>query len=172
MRVNDTKILKAQEISPCKINELGIWFTKRLSTEKKRNDMPLITLEPRYSVKIGEIDSQHQRLINMMNEMNDAMVKGKGKEVLGPIIDGMISYTKTHFSIEESLFDKYNYPDAPAHKGQHVSFVEKVTEFRENYLKNQLSLTINVMNFLGEWWVKAPSVAPTRNIPTFSINSG
>jgi hemerythrin len=119
----------------------------------KGDRMPLITWNPSYSVKIGEIDSQHQKLIAMMNEMNDAMAKGKGKEVLGPIIDGMISYTKAHFSKEEGLFDKYDYPDAPAHKEQHVAFVKKVTEFRENYLKNQLSLTINVMNFLGDWWV-------------------
>lgn len=115
--------------------------------------MALINWNPSYSVKIGEIDTQHQKLITMMNDMNEAMAKGKGKDVVGPIIDGMISYTKIHFSKEEMLFDKHNYPDAPGHKQQHAAFVKKVTEFRDSYQKNQLSLTVNVMNFLADWWV-------------------
>lgn len=115
--------------------------------------MALIDWNPSYSVKIGEIDTQHQKLIAMMNDLNEAMSKGKGKAVVGPIIDGMVAYTKVHFLKEEALFDKHGYPDAPAHKQQHVTFVKKVTEFRNNYEKNQLSLTVDIMKFLADWWV-------------------
>ena len=56
--------------------------------------MALIQWSPDYSVKVGEIDQQHQKLITMINELNDAMLKGKGKEILSKIIDGLISYTQ------------------------------------------------------------------------------
>jgi hemerythrin len=116
--------------------------------------MPLIQWNPSYSVKVGEIDSQHQKLIVMINELNDAMLKGKGKDILSPIIDGLIAYTQVHFSKEELLFDKYQYPDAAAHKAEHVAFVKKVSDFRDGFRKGQMNLTINIMDFLSDWLVK------------------
>jgi hemerythrin len=116
--------------------------------------MPLIQWNPSYSVKIGEIDTQHQKLITMINELNDAMLKGKAKEILSPLIDGLIAYTQVHFSKEEMLFDKYKYPDAPAHKEEHAAFVKKVSEFREGFKKGNMSLTINIMDFLSNWLTK------------------
>ena len=116
--------------------------------------MALINWNPSYSVKIGEIDSQHQKLITMINELNDAMLKGKAKDILSPLIDGLIAYTQVHFSKEEMLFDKYKYPDAPAHKEEHAAFVKKVTEFREGFKKGAMNLTINIMDFLSDWLTK------------------
>lgn len=116
--------------------------------------MPLIQWNPSYSVKIGEIDTQHQKLITMINELNDAMLKGKAKEILSPLIDGLIAYTQVHFSKEEMLFDKYKYPDAPAHKEEHAAFVKKVSEFREGFKKGNMSLTISIMDFLSNWLTK------------------
>lgn len=116
--------------------------------------MALIQWSPEYSVKVGEIDQQHQKLITMINELNDAMLRGKGKEVLARIIDGLIAYTQAHFSKEELYFDKYKYPDAIAHKEEHKAFVKKVTEFREAFQKNSMNLTINVMDFLSDWLKK------------------
>lgn len=116
--------------------------------------MPLIQWSNEYSVKVGEIDQQHQKLIVMINDLNDAMLQGKGKEVLSKIIDGLIAYTQAHFSKEELYFDKYKYPDAAAHKEEHAAFVKKVSEFRESFKKNSMNLTINVMDFLSDWLKK------------------
>ncbi len=116
--------------------------------------MPLIQWSPSYSVKIGEIDTQHQKLITMINELNDAMLKGKAKDILSPLIDGLIAYTQVHFSKEEMLFDKYKYPDTAAHKEEHAAFVKKVSEFREGFKKGNMSLTINIMDFLSNWLTK------------------
>lgn len=116
--------------------------------------MPLIQWNSGYSVKVGEIDQQHQKLINMINELNDAMTKGKGNEILGKIIDGLIAYTQAHFSKEEILFDKLNYPDAAAHKAEHAAFVKKVSDFRDGFQKKQMSVTISVIDFLSDWLTK------------------
>ena len=50
------------------------------------------------SVNIAEIDSQHQRLVKMINELNDAMRVGKSRDVLGKIVTGLIAYVRVHFS--------------------------------------------------------------------------
>jgi hemerythrin len=63
----------------------------------KETVMALITWNDSLSVKVAEIDEQHKKLIAMINELNDAMRLGKGKDVLGKIVNGLVTYTTTHF---------------------------------------------------------------------------
>lgn len=116
--------------------------------------MPIIDWSESYSVKIAEIDRQHQKLIAMINDLNDAMKEGKGKNVLGKIISGLASYTKTHFKTEERYFDRYNYPGTETHKKEHEKFVQTVRNFQQEFENGQIMLTIDVMSFLSDWLVK------------------
>ena len=116
--------------------------------------MPLIQWNQSYSVKVSESDTQHKKLIDMINELNDAMAKGKGREVLGSILDALILYTQTHFAMEERYFDQFKYPDTADHKAQHAAFVKKVKDFRYGFANNKLNVTIEIMDFLSDWLVK------------------
>jgi hemerythrin len=116
--------------------------------------MPLIDWSAELSVNVAEIDKQHQKLIGMINALNGAMRPGKGKDVLGGIIDELIEYTKAHFSMEERYFDEFMYPGAHAHKREHLEFVKKVSEFRSNFQQGKLGLSIEVMDFLSDWLKK------------------
>ena len=113
--------------------------------------MALIQWNAGLSVGIVEIDRQHQRLVEMINDLNDAMKQGKGKDVLGKIINGLTNYTGTHFRIEEKYFDQFRYPDANNHKKAHLDFTKKVTEFKDGFDKGNISLSIEIMNFLSNW---------------------
>jgi hemerythrin len=113
--------------------------------------MALINWSDSLSVNVKEIDLQHRKLIDMINELNEAMRVGKGKESLGKILNGLISYTATHFKQEERYFDKYGYPDTVNHKKEHVAFVKKVTDFKDGFENNNLAVTMEVMNFLSDW---------------------
>ena len=113
--------------------------------------MALINWSDSLSVNVNEIDLQHRKLIDMINELNEAMKIGKGKDSLGKIINGLISYTATHFKTEEQFFDKFGYPDTVNHKKEHVAFVKKVTDFQDGFEKKNLAVTMEVMNFLSDW---------------------
>lgn len=113
--------------------------------------MALINWDESLSVNVEEIDLQHKGLIAMINELNDAMRTGKGKEVTGKTVNNLIKYTVTHFKTEEDLFAKFNYPDAEKHKKEHAAFVKKVLEFKDGLEKGKLTLTMEVMSFLSDW---------------------
>ena len=115
--------------------------------------MALITWSPDYSVGNEEIDSQHKKLIEIINTLHDGMKAGKGKVILGDILDELTNYTGFHFAVEEKLFEKYNYPDTITHKQAHADMVERVLEFREGYVKGSSLLTLEIMNFLRDWLV-------------------
>jgi hemerythrin len=114
----------------------------------------MVTWNNNLSVNVVEIDMQHKRLVEMINELYEAMKIGKGKDVTGKILNGLISYTATHFTTEEKYFTKFGYPDTVNHKKEHAAFVKKVNDFKEGFETGKLSLTIEVMNFLSEWLFK------------------
>jgi hemerythrin len=87
----------------------------------------------------------------MLNELSDAMTQGKGKDILGKILDGLISYTVIHFKTEEQYFERYKYSETTTHKKEHAAFVKKVSEFKEGFAKGQLSVTSEVLYFLRDW---------------------
>jgi len=87
----------------------------------------------------------------MINDLDDAMRQGKGKEVLGKIISGLFTYAGTHFKTEENYFDRYNYPEANPHRKEHEDFTRKVAEFKHKFDTTKITLSIEVMNFLSDW---------------------
>ena len=113
--------------------------------------MSLIRWNNSFSVNVAEVDRQHQKLILMINDLTDAMKSGKGKDVLGKILDGLISYTASHFKMEEQYFKELRYPHAGEHKKEHVDFVKKVLEFKEDFDSGKATVSVNMLQFLSRW---------------------
>ncbi len=113
--------------------------------------MALITWENSYSVKIKNIDSQHQKLFALINELYEAMNQGKGRDAAGKILDELVNYTKTHFAYEEQLLKSNNYVNFTAHKAEHDIFTAKVVEFQKQYNEGKALLALPLMNFLKDW---------------------
>jgi hemerythrin len=116
--------------------------------------MTLITWTDSFSVKVSEIDKQHKKLIDMINNLHEAMKEGKSKEVMGDILKSLLSYTETHFKLEEKYFDLYNYPAKENHKAKHKQFIDTVTKFKNDFDSGKTTLSLEVMNFQKDWWTK------------------
>ena len=65
------------------------------------------------SVNIEEIDSQHQDLITLINDVFKAVEIGKGDDILGEALSELIEFTKIHFATEVRLMKIHDYPDLP-----------------------------------------------------------
>ena len=116
--------------------------------------MALMEWSPALSVNVKQFDDQHKKLVKMVNDLHDAMKVGKGSEVLGKILDGLISYTTSHFADEERLMGTHAYPVIAAHKAEHEKLVKQVLELQQKFKGGQPILTNTVMIFLKEWLVK------------------
>ena len=113
--------------------------------------MALVIWKELYSVNITEIDNQHKKLIELINNLHAAIITGKGKEVLSQILSDLVDYTLTHFATEEKYFDQFDYPESEIHKKQHIDIVEQVAALTKKYELGEKVLTIDVMNFLRDW---------------------
>jgi hemerythrin len=110
------------------------------------------------SLKLGiaVVDRQHERLVGIINRLHEATMEGRGTDVIGEIMDELIIYTATHFSMEEKYFDQFDYPDAEEHKREHEALIEKVAAFANDFEKAPRSarsaLAKELLQFLQLWW--------------------
>ncbi len=113
--------------------------------------MPLFQWSQNLSVNIAEIDKQHRKLVDLINLLYDSMKEGKGKEVVGKILNDLTDYTVHHFSTEERLFEKYAYPEYARHKKDHEDLTKQVIDIKGKFMAGKTVLTMEVMNFLKDW---------------------
>lgn len=113
--------------------------------------MSLISWTPNLSVNVPAIDEQHKRLVQMINDLHDAMGKGKGKEVLSPLLSKLIDYTVVHFQSEEAFMRKCGFPGVAQHQLLHQELTEKVKKLKARFETGELLITMDTMNFLKDW---------------------
>ena len=128
--------------------------------------MKIIEWEERFSVGIRDIDDQHRVLVEILDELYNAMLKAKGNEVIETTLEKVIQYTKTHFSTEELLFKKYGYPEEKAHKEEHDAMLKKVAAFQRDF-KNGKFICVDLMHFLKKWFVEHLQTTDYRYVKFF-----
>lgn len=113
--------------------------------------MSLLVWGPNLRVGITLIDQQHERLVALINALNDTMGAGKSRSVLAGILDELISYTNTHFASEEDLMRQHAYGDAPSHKSEHSQLLAKVADFKQQFDSGNTKIAGSLLTFLCDW---------------------
>ena len=113
--------------------------------------MALINWDNSLSVGVSQSDAEHKVLIQYINDLNDAMKQGKGKEEVVTVIDKLANYTATHFRMEERYFAQFNYDKQDEHKKLHADFEKKIADFKYDVQNGKLGTSIEVLNFLVSW---------------------
>ncbi len=103
------------------------------------------------SVNVKEIDGQHKRIIDMLNNLHE--IKGDSKEQIIRVISDLADYAWVHFKTEEDYFDKFNYEEKNSHKMAHQFFVEKVIEFQNNVENDEVDLVSEITEFGKNWLI-------------------
>jgi len=111
----------------------------------------LIEWSDQLSVGIQEIDEQHKVLVELLNQLHDAILHHHGAEATGLILDRLCEYTKIHFAVEESLLRILNYPDYEEHKEHHEQLLAQVMELRSKMESGDHSISFELLHFLKKW---------------------
>jgi methyl-accepting chemotaxis protein len=99
------------------------------------------------------IDADHKMLVRYVNELNQAMIEGKGRDVVADVLNKLVQYTRDHFAREEVIWREGGLTSLAAHERTHAGLVEKVEQFRRDYLAGKATLTADLMAFLRDWLI-------------------
>jgi hemerythrin len=104
----------------------------------------------------SDIDNQHKELIRRFDTLLAACNQKKGKEEVHNLLHFLGDYVKTHFSMEEALQKKHNYPGYSDHKKQHDGFILELHKLEEQLQQEGASfpLVIQTNQTMVTWLIK------------------
>ena len=105
-----------------------------------------------FSVFNHDLDSQHQRLFEMLNSFQEEMKHNPdNKKSFQKIIHGLKEYTLVHFTAEEKHMILMNYPYLEVHQSKHIQFIDKIDEYDSRIKTGENVLPFEIITFLKEW---------------------
>ena len=90
--------------------------------------MALLTWSYASSVGVRAMDDQHGILMDTMNELRLAAVRGLGREQVSEILDRLIEFTRMHFWSEEQLMEQYHFPGCAEHRAEHQRILAQILQ--------------------------------------------
>ena len=124
--------------------------------------MGLMEWSQQYSINSDLVDNQHKKLIEIINDMHAAMSEGRGREVLGDVMNRVIEYTKYHFGTEEQLMKTYDYPRYQEHWTEHQKLIKKAQDFNDRLLDGERMMSIEFLEFLRDWLISHIQVSDKK----------
>lgn len=114
----------------------------------------MVWSDEKMSVGVKVFDEQHKKLIAMINDLDDAMSKGKGNTVLSGLFSKLVAYTADHFKAEEKLLTQHSYPMLADHLVEHEKLTKQALEYKANFESGKLTVSVQLINFLKDWLQK------------------
>ncbi|MDR1615349.1 MAG: bacteriohemerythrin [Campylobacteraceae bacterium] len=85
--------------------------------------------DPSYNIGIEEIDNQHKKIVQYINELHEAFVLND-KNIVKNTLFNITEYVISHFSFEEKLMEEAEYPQFMHHKSIHENFVSSIGKYK------------------------------------------
>jgi hemerythrin len=117
----------------------------------------MIRIELDDDLRTGDrrVDDQHEALFGMFNGLHEAMTRGRGTEVVGPLIQQLHDYTLEHFDAEQGLMveARLDAVEMLDHVEEHRQLTERVRELVLQYRDGGLPTVLPLATLLQEWLI-------------------
>ena len=82
----------------------------------------LFNFETEFKLSIDAVDKEHEKLVNMLNEVYNLLNQGKKNEARLFLRETLTAYVEEHFSNEEKFMASIGFPQLDEHKIIHANF--------------------------------------------------
>ncbi|MBU0482512.1 MAG: bacteriohemerythrin [Proteobacteria bacterium] len=114
--------------------------------------MPRIEWTEAFELQIPEIDEQHRRWVDIINELHDSLMSHGGAHNLTErTLNEMIDYGRFHFTFEEEYLKKIGYPELAMHRSMHNAFMKDLINKLQQERGGGLILNTEIMKVLTGW---------------------
>lgn len=105
-----------------------------------------------FSVGIAEIDADHRRLIEHLNDLFVACYAGQGPTVVEGILDRFIADMREHCKREEDILESTGYSELLSHRADHIKAVLELDDIREEYASGDAHILSNeTLKYMDKW---------------------
>ena len=105
--------------------------------------------DPDLNTGITMIDNQHRRIVDFINQLHEA-AQTSNREKVEEVLNGLVSYTESHFAFEEELMEQHHYSGLEEHKQVHQKFIKRLARHRNQHDRGA-NIARGLLNELQLW---------------------
>jgi hemerythrin len=140
--------------------------------------MPIATWRDSLNLNYPPLDDEHKSFLNVVNQAYMAS-QVDDFEMMEKVFEKCYDYARNHFSHEEDIMERIQFPDIENHMKSHQVFIHNVSEMRQQFevapsMEDKRRISIKLANFLNVWLlghilskdkVLKPFLVRLRNLP-------
>ncbi|MBE6449844.1 MAG: bacteriohemerythrin [Alphaproteobacteria bacterium] len=140
--------------------------------------MPLATWRDSMNLNYAPLDDEHRAFLDVVNQAFMAS-QVDDFQMIEKVFEKCYDYARNHFSHEEDIMERIQFPDIENHMRSHQVFIHNVSEMRQQFdvapsIDEKRKLSRKLANFLNVWLLghimsrdKAfkPYLTRLRNLP-------
>ena len=133
--------------------------------------MALFVFDDSLRLGVAEIDEQHQRFVGYINEIDAALERGEKTESFLVILQQLLDYAVEHFTAEEALMRKYDYPGYNGHRDIHSATTDELWDFDIRIMADHEEETREFLDFVINW-LRNHILVTDQELATFLKSKG
>lgn len=132
--------------------------------------MEFITWSENDAVNVESIDSQHRRMIKIVNHLHSLLDTNDNTEIKSTFVE-LVEYLKEHFYTEETFMKEYKFPGYISHKLEHDRYYSKISNYKDLVEKGENKLNLEILYSLKKWFFNHLEIND-RKLGEFLIEAG
>lgn len=112
----------------------------------------MAVLEPEFILGIEQIDSEHQQLVDLVQQLKLSINnQGHVRRSLAPIVARLLVQAPAHFDSEERLMADRGYPGLKEHRAKHQELDSQLRRFAAELLTDEAATARKIHSVVSGW---------------------
>ena len=103
------------------------------------------------SIGIEEIDNDHKYLFDLVNNLHEVIAEDGELADIGRVLGRLAEYAAAHFTREEWVMQRYDYPHREAHVLLHSQLLDRLAVLIHELEVGNRAVSTHTVEFLRSW---------------------
>ena len=103
------------------------------------------------SVGVMEIDLQHQNLVALLGDVDEALRLKKSAVLLHAALAALHKGAREHFATEDGYFERFEHAGNDRHRREHRKLLDRLTDLQGRLAGRRGQLTMEDVASIGDW---------------------
>jgi hemerythrin len=127
--------------------------------------MASLTWNHSCSVGVQSMDDQHGILMDALNELRMALLKGMDCRAVRGMLSRVTELMEMHVESEERLLAMHGFPGLAAHRAEHQRLLGRLAQFDVRFEQRQSDAVYELVEYLRKWFTTHTGVAGLKYGP-------
>ena len=118
-----------------------------------------------FNIGIEEIDRQHRKFLEMLNEYYEVVSRSKTATLDHKLVNKLKAYASLHFDFEVNLLKNTGYIDTEEQLKQHNYFESRISELESSLVQGNAESLNAVFTFLRDWFLSHVLESDRKFVP-------